>query len=62
MLGLLCIIFGTLLTELCPLIDVGVSFPLNILRTNGQIFTNFIYVFILTRYRSELLPVSFAHL
>ena len=33
-LGLLPVIFCKILTELWPLIDVRISFPLNILRTN----------------------------
>ena len=33
-LGLLIVIFGQNLMELWPLIDVRISFPLNILRTN----------------------------
>ena len=38
-LGLLHIIFGKFATELQPLIDVRISFPLNISRMNGQNFT-----------------------
>ena len=36
-LGLLHIIFRTIVPELWPLIYSKISFPLNILRTNGQI-------------------------
>ena len=35
-LGLFTIIFSTFVTELRPLIDVRISFPLDILRMNGQ--------------------------
>ena len=40
-LGLLPVIFRKILTQLLPLIDVRISFPLNILRTNGQNPTKF---------------------
>ena len=38
-LGLLHVIFHTFLPELWPLIYAKISFPLNILRLNGQNFT-----------------------
>ena len=40
-LGLLHIIFLTFVPELLPLIYIKISFPSNILRTNGQNFTKF---------------------
>ena len=40
-LGLLHVIFHTFVPELWPLIYAKISFPLNILRTNGQNFTKF---------------------
>ena len=40
-LGLLHVIFGTFVTELWPLIYTIISFPFNILRTNGQNLTKF---------------------
>ena len=40
-LGLLCMNFHTLITELWPLIDVGISFQLKILRTNWWNLTKF---------------------
>ena len=46
-LGLLHIIFCTFVPELWPLIYSKISFPLNILRTNGQIFTK-LYITIYT--------------
>ena len=33
--------FGTFATELYPLVDVRISFQLNMLRTNGQNLTTF---------------------
>ena len=49
-LGMLGIIFSIFVTELWPLIVVRLSFPLNILRSNGQNTPTFIheYAFILT--------------
>ena len=45
-LELLHIIFGTFVPELWPLIDLKISFRLNILRTNGQILTKlYIYLY-----------------
>ena len=38
-LGLLPVIFDLFITELWPLIDVRIPFPLNIFRANGQILT-----------------------
>ena len=40
-LGLLHFIFRTFVPELLPLIYAKLSFPFNILRTNGQNFTKF---------------------
>ena len=40
-LELLTIIFHKIVIELRPLTDVRISFPLNILRTNGQNLTKF---------------------
>ena len=37
-LGLLAVIFRLFVTELWPLIDVRISFPVNIFRTNEQNF------------------------
>ena len=61
-LGLLHIIFRTFVPELWPLIYAKISFPFNILRTNGQNFTKFyicihiekIYVGIFTHYFSHI--------
>ena len=55
-------IFCKFATELWPLIDVRISFPLNILRTNGQNLTKFcihininnILVGIVKRYISQI--------
>ena len=41
-LGLLHIVFLTFVIELWPLIDIRISFPLNILMTINRISTNFI--------------------
>ena len=46
-LGLLHIIFRTFVPELWPLIYSKILFPLNILRTNGQIFIK-LYITIYT--------------
>ena len=46
-LGLLHIIFRTLVPEFKPLIYSKISFPLNILRANGQILTK-LYITIYT--------------
>ena len=46
-LGLLHIIFRTFVPELWPFIYSKIWFPLNILRTNGQIFTK-LYITIYT--------------
>ena len=40
-LGFLSVKFRRFATELRPLIDLRISFPLNILRTNGQNLTQF---------------------
>ena len=59
-LGLLQVIFRTFVLELWPLIYAKISFLLNILRTNWQIFTNFyIYAFILIKSRLVLLHIIF---
>ena len=52
-LGLLCIHFCKFITELWPLIDVRISFPLNILRTSWWNLTKFcIYIDIINIYIS----------
>ena len=48
-MGLLPDIFRIFITKLWPLIDVRISFLLNIFRTNGQNFTKFVYALVLTR-------------
>ena len=58
-LGLLHIIFGSFLPELWPLNYSKISFPLNILRTNGQILTKPYKLYILTRSTLGLLAVIF---
>ena len=47
MLGVLHIIFCTFVPELWPLIYAKILFPINILRTNGQILTK-LYITIYT--------------
>ena len=61
-LRLLHVIFRSFVPELWPLIYAKISFPLNILRTNGQNFTKFyicihndkIYIGIVTRHISHI--------
>ena len=45
--------------ELWPLIDVRISFPLNIFTKKGQNLTNSVYALILSRSRLGLLPVTY---
>ena len=62
MLGLLAVIFRPFVPVLWPLIYAKISFPFNILRTDGQNFTKFnicihidkIYVWIVTHYFSHI--------
>ena len=59
-LELLPVIFVKFVTELCPLIDIRILFPLNILRTNGWNFTKFyICISIGNWSKMGLLPVIF---
>ena len=59
-MGLLLIIFRTIVPELWPLIYAEILFLFNILRTTLHIFTKFhIYAFIMTRSSLGLLHVVF---
>ena len=59
-MGLLAVIFCKFVTELWPLIDVRILFPLNISGEQmDRILTNFVYAFILTISKLGLLPVIF---
>ena len=55
-LGLLPVNFCSFVTELWPL---TILFPINIFRTNGQNWINFVYALICTRSGLGLLPVIF---
>ena len=59
-LGLPHIIFRTFVLELWPLIYSKISFPLNILRTNGQILTK-LYITINTD-KSYILSCHFSQI
>ena len=52
--------FCLFITELWPLIDVRISFPLNILKTNWLIFTKFCNALILSRSTLGLLGINFS--
>ena len=61
MLGLLTVIFHKLITGLRPLIDVRISFLLNILRINGHSLTKVCtYTLILTTSRFGLFTIIFS--
>ena len=59
--GLLRVNFPKFITELWPLVDVGISFPLNILRTNWWNVTRFC-ICIETTSRLGLLRINFREL
>ena len=55
--GLLLVNIRKFITELWPLIDVRILFPLNILRANWWNLTKFVYALTLTRSKLRLLRV-----